>query len=92
MKRGPGLWKFNASLLEDKTYNKLVRECAFNVIKQYAIPIYNDEYLSDPKNFENIQLTIGSGLYYETLLMMIRGETVRFSKQKARKNVLKKVI
>ena len=25
MKRGPGLWKFNASLLEDKTYDELVR-------------------------------------------------------------------
>ena len=26
MERGPGLWKFNASLLEDKTYDEMVRK------------------------------------------------------------------
>ena len=45
MKKGPGLWKFNASLLEDKLYNKLVEDITINVVKQYASPIYNDEYL-----------------------------------------------
>ena len=51
---------------------------------QYQFIMINT-YLTQKKNFENIQFTIGSGLFYETLLMIIRGETVRFSKQKARK-------
>ena len=86
MKRGPGLWKFNAALLEDQEYNELIRKLTINIVKQYALPIYNNEYISDPINFDNIQFTVTCGLFYETLLMMIRGETVRFSKQKARKN------
>lgn len=60
-----------------------------DVIRQYAIPIYSEEFLSEPKNYETIDFTINVGLFYETLLMMIRGETVRFSKQKARRLRLK---
>ena len=33
----------------------------------------------------SIQLTIGNILFYETLIMMLRGETVRFSKEKAKR-------
>lgn len=84
-KKGPGLWKFNESLLNDEQYDDMVREVIANAVKQYAVPIYNDAFLCNPNNFDAIQFTISLCLFYETLLMTIRGETVRFSKQKARK-------
>ena len=83
-KRGPGLWKFNDSLLTDRDYDDAIKELVFNVIKQYAIPVYNPHFISDPSNFRQIQFTISNHSFYETLLMMIRGETVKFSKRKAR--------
>ena len=83
-KRGPGLWKLNDSLLEGKDYNELVRRVVSDVVQQYAIPLYTKEFMTDSKNFGSVQLTISDSLFYETLLMMIRGETVRFSKSKAR--------
>ena len=84
-KRGPGIWKFNEYLLKDKNYDEMVKLLFFDVVKQYAIPIYSDDFMSNPKSFETIQFKIDIGVFYETLLMMIRGETIRFSKQEARK-------
>ena len=84
-KRGPGLWKFNESLLNDENYDVMVKELIVSTIKQYAIPLYSEEFISDYTNFDLIQFTISHSLFYETLLMIIRGETVKFSKQKAKK-------
>lgn len=84
-KKGPGLWKFNDSLLCDERYDAMVKELIVNVVKQYAIPLYSEAFISDYTNFNLIQLTINHSLFYETLLMLIRGETVKYSKQKSRK-------
>ena len=56
--RGPGLWKFNDSLLEDENYSKLIKTVIIDAIQQYAIPVYTKEYISNPQNFEHIQFTI----------------------------------
>ena len=87
-KRGPGIRKFNDFLLDDSKYSERVKECVIETIQQYAIPVYSNEFINNPINFEEIQFTISIVLFYETLLMMIRGETLKFSKQKARKNRL----
>ena len=84
-KRGPGLWKFNDSLLEDDDYDKAIKELIFENVLQYAVPIYNHEFISDPVNFGHIQFTISDHLFYETLLIMVRGETVKYAKRKARR-------
>ena len=84
-KKGPGLWKFNESLLSDSRYDELIKKLIVNVIAQYAAPVYTEDFVSNPINFELIQFTISHSLFYESLLMMIRGETVKYSKQKARK-------
>ena len=47
--------------------------------------MYTREFLSHENNYEQIEFSINAGLFYETLLMMIRGETVKYSKIKARK-------
>ena len=83
--RGPGLWKFNESLLKDDEYSKLINSCIIDAVQQYAVPIYSKTFTSEPSNFSEVQLTIDVGLFYETLLMLVRGETVRYSKQKARR-------
>ena len=82
--RGPGLWKFNESLLNDEKYIDLVDNCIETTVEQYALPIYSPGYLTDVDNYNVIAFKINDDLFYETLLMLIRGETVRFAKQKAK--------
>ena len=83
--RGSYLWKFNESLLNDDIYVQRIKDNITEVVTQYAVPIYTQDFLSDPTNHDQIQFTIDIGLFYETLLMMLRGETVKYSKRKARK-------
>ena len=83
-KRGPGVWKFNSSLLKDEQYEKVIKELVTDTVRQYAIPIYRSDFVADRTHFDEIQFTITSHLFYETLIMLLRGETVRFSKRKAR--------
>ena len=82
--KGPGLWKFNESTLQDDEYAGLVQSTIVNTIIQYAIPVYNKDYLTDERNFPSIEFTITNSLFYETLIMMLRGETVKYCKRKAR--------
>ena len=84
LKRGPGLWKFNNSLLEDKLYENTITELIIDTVYQYAVPVYEPEFIMHKTNFDQIQFTISDHIFYETLLMLIRGETVKFSKRKAR--------
>ena len=83
--RGPGLWKFNESLLQDESYVKMVEACIDQTVEQYAIPLYTQSYLADSQNYDTIEFQIKEDLFYETLLMMIRGETVKFAKLKNRR-------
>ena len=83
--RGPGLWKFNESLLHDEDYIEVVNECIGRMIYEYSLPVYTREFLSHESNYKDIQFQIDDGLFYETLLMMIRGETVKYSKIKAKR-------
>ena len=83
-KKGPGLWKLNESLLKDENYDKAIKSVIVNAVKQYAVPAYSDSFLSNEEHFNSVQFTISDCLFYETLLMLIRGETVRYSKRKAR--------
>ena len=50
--------------------------------------------MADYHNYNDIQFTISCSLFYETLLMLVRGETLIFSKRKARtrRNEEKKTI
>ena len=83
--KGNGLWKFNTSHLSDDEYIKIVKTCIIDTLKQYAVPLYDDGLYNDHKYYEFLQLTISDSLFYETLIMMIRGVTVKYSKQKAKR-------
>ena len=67
-KKGPGLWKFNNSLLNDHNYVKEIKTCIFDTTRQY----------SD----QNQIPTIGNQLFFEMLKLQIRGKTIGFSSAK----------
>ena len=77
-------WKFNNSLLKDKSYIELTKKVISEVIKQYAIPVYNPENINlVDKN--DITFSINDQLFFETLLMEIRGSTIVYSSSKKRR-------
>lgn len=82
--RGNGLWMFNISHLQNEDYVNRIKTCITDTVKQYAIPIYRKEYYADFLNYPTVQLTISDCLFYETLLMLLRGESVSFAKQNAK--------
>ena len=79
--KGKGFWKFNNSLLKDKTYIKKVKEIISETICTYACPIYNREKL-DQLNHNDIQFTISDQLFFETILLNIRTMTIPYSSKK----------
>ena len=53
--------------------------------KQYAVPIYNYDEIHNISN-EHLEFTISEQLFFETLLLEIRGKTISYSIAKKRKN------
>ena len=78
--RGRGLFKFNASLLKDPDYVKLVKNAMKETVCEYAIPIYREEYVNG--NPARVELTISSSLFFEVLMLTLRRETVSFGIRK----------
>ena len=77
--KGRGTWKFNTSLLKKPEYIEKINNVILNEVLQYAIPIYSPTYLKNPENYKHISLKIDEDLFLETLLLRIRGETMKFS-------------
>ena len=63
VEKGSGIWKMNDSVLQDSEYVELVNTTIVGAIIQYAIPIYDHEYLSDINNYSHIQFTINESLF-----------------------------
>lgn len=82
--RGPGLWKFNASLMRDQTYVQLIKDLIRSEVRKYASPLYSENFFERDNCAEDVHFIINDALFFENLLMMIRGATVQFSKHKAR--------
>ena len=76
-KQGKGLWKFNNSLFECPEYVNLINSIIEEEKLKYAIPVYNLHYLKN--NFTNFEMTIDHDLFFKTLLLQIRGETIKFA-------------
>jgi len=64
-KRGPGLWKFNNSLLKDDNYTKLIKTCIKDTKEQYKVR--NVLYPNDHSD----NFTINSQLLFETIKLEI---------------------
>ena len=80
-----GLWKHNNSLLKDKTYVDLLNTKIEDVIKQYALPVYNIDNISNIPR-EDIQFTISDQLFLDTLLMEIRGKSISYGSFKKKQS------
>ena len=80
-KRGRGYWKFNNSLLEDQAYTQLVTEKITDIKTQYAAGPYLLDKIQDIPG-QNLQLTINDQLFFEVLLMEIRGLSISYSVKK----------
>ena len=79
-------WKFNNSLLKDKSYVEKIKNTLLNTMKQYALPVYDYENIQNiPK--DQITFTINDQLFFETLLLEIRGATISFASFKKRKEI-----
>ena len=72
--RGRGYWKFNNSLLKDKNYIQIVKDTISEVKSTYTTNNNNEI----PK-VEQTEFSINDQLFLETLLLMIRGSTIKYS-------------
>ena len=88
IKRDKPFWKFNNSLLGDGKYVLEVKKIITAVKKQYALRIYNHDGIDDIPN-EPIELDVSDQLFFEMLLLEIRGKTISYASytnlKKARK-------
>ena len=83
--RGRGYWKFNNTLLKDKDYVSLIKNTIDDVKKTY---VSNENNLNHGNiSNEEIQFHINDQLFLETLLMMIRGNTIKYSSEKKKKRL-----
>ena len=80
-----GYWKFNNTLLKDKDYFSLIKNTIDDVNKTY---VSNENNLNHGNiSNEEIQFNINDQLFLETLLMMIRGNTIKYSSEKKKKRL-----
>ena len=78
--KGPGLWKFNNSLLFDEIYVNEIRACINTTVEQYKS---RNVLNSDP---ENNQYTISDQLLFEMLKLEIRGKSIAYSAAKKKES------
>lgn len=79
--RGRGFWRFNNSLLKDKTYIEKVKETILHTKIEYAPIPYATENIGLVDN-NILQFTIDDQLFMEMLLLKIRGMTISHSSYK----------
>ena len=84
---GKGVWKFNTNLLKDLEYVNLINKTIDDEIIKYITPVYNINNISEIPQ-ENINLTINDDLFLEMLVLRMRGETVKYSSYKKKKEEL----
>lgn len=97
--RGKSYWKFNNSLLKDQEYIRIVKKTIKEVVDTYKvnqqINIDNSNNNNDNSNndYENIEFTINDQMLLEMILLMIRGETIKYSsrKKKEREKIQKQL-
>ena len=87
--RENGIWKFNNSLLKDKEYLTLVNKIIDEEVIEYAIPVYNSEFVTNYCNYGYITVTIDWDTYLELLIIRIWGKTIKCSSILKQKTDLK---
>ena len=85
-KRGKGFFKLNNTLLQNEEYSKKIKETIKSTLLTYSIPIYTEEFVCS--NPAAVQLLISYGIFWETLILNMRTETISFAIKKAREKKL----
>ena len=82
-KIGPGLWKLNINLLQNKDLVDLIEKEVRLIKATYAATRYHPDYVELCPN-KDIQLMINDSLFWETILVQLRGgaDQVRCSRKK----------
>ena len=80
IKRGKPLWKFNNSLLRDKEYAKLVKDTILKVKQQYSFP--QEGEMSFTRDTHHAGYQINDQLFFEMILLEIRGKTISYAAYK----------
>ena len=75
--RGRGVWKLNCDLLKDIEYVNMVNDTITQEKLTYALPVYNVDYVKAVGS--DLIYSINDHLFLETLLMKIRGESIKHS-------------
>ena len=81
--RGKGCWKCNNTLLKDDLYIEEIKKTIEEVKNTYVVNQNIDERVNSSN--ENIEFNINDQLFLETVLMIIRGNTIKYSSIKKRK-------
>jgi len=80
---GKGNWEFNNSLLSDTTFVKLIKDHITLIKQQYAVSPYNLDFIKICPD-KNLQFQISDQLFFETLLVQLRGNIISYSAKKKR--------
>ncbi len=83
--RGRGFWRFNNSLLKDPCYINKVKEVIQKTKEDYAIPIYVRDMIKD-MDPTDLQFIIDDQMFFEMVLLNIRGMTIPYCAAKKRRN------
>ena len=71
-------WKFNKTLLKDRQFSEIVKSTLRETKKEYCALVYNLDNIDQIKD-ESLTLRIGDQLFFETLLMKVRGRSISYS-------------
>ena len=86
--RGLGTWKFNNSLLSDDTFVTLIKKSINDIKKTYVAHPF-DPHLIEASH-RNLDLTSSATLFWETILVSLRGIIISYSAKKERsKNLIR---
>ena len=86
-KKGNSYWKFNNSLLKDQNYVTEIKNVIKEVKTQYIveIPELNNDVNEIP--LQDITFSINDQLFFEMLLLAIRGKTVAYASHKKKMEI-----
>ena len=85
-KKGVSYWKFNNSLLKDITYVREIKNIISDIKKQYTTNIQNN-YEIDDIPLQDLTFNINDQLFFETLLLAIRGKTIAYASHKKKSEI-----
>ena len=80
--RGPGTWKMNNSLLMDDNFVTLIKKSINDIKRTYAATPYNPNFVE--ATTKNLELMINPILFWETMLVTLRGIIIDYARRKKR--------